>query len=302
MSIPTRQPVAAPPPTPEPEPEKPPPKKSYITRNFLLRSLTALTLLPLVLGAIILGGVVWALLVAAIVVLATLEFHNLARGTAYGGGAWIGVPVALAIAFAFYLERLALVPLLIGLAALAALVGGWLLPAVPARQGLKFVAMTLAGVFYVALPGGFLIAIRGQDDGLLWEMVVVLITWGTDTFAYLGGRKWGRRKLAPRLSPNKTVEGALSGVVGGFVLALLFLAAAGQLSAAALVMIALGPLVAILGDLIESALKRAFAMKDSHLPGLNIVPGHGGVLDRIDALLVVTAYVYVFLHVSGLAG
>ena len=282
--------------------QTPPQKKTFVTRNFLMRFLTAAILLPVVLVAMFSGGLAWALLVTVLVAVGTLEFHNMARGTVYGGGAWIGVPAALAVVLAFHLGVREVGLLVIGLVAVIALIAGLWQHRGRLRHTLKFAAMTLTGLLYVAVPGSFLIAVRGLPEGVLWLVIIVSMTWGTDTFAYLGGRRWGRRKLAPRLSPNKTVEGAVTGVFGGFLPALLFLNATDHLSVAALVMIALGPFIAILGDLLESALKRAFAVKDSHVPGLNIIPGHGGMLDRVDALLLVSAYVYAFINLAGLTG
>ncbi len=303
MTLPTRESVATPPPTRETDSETPTSNRnSFITREFLLRSLTAIVLLPVVLLAMLSGGNVWALLVMVLVVIGTLEFHNMAHGTLYAGGAWIGVPAAMAVVLAFTLDVRESSLLVIGLLAVTALVAGLGQHKGRLRNTLKFTAMTLTGLLYIAVPGSFLIAVRGLSEGLLWLVVIVSMTWGTDTFAYLGGRRWGRHKLAPRLSPNKTVEGAVIGALGGFLPALVFLHVTDHLSAATLLMIALGPFIAILGDLLESALKRTFAIKDSHLPGLNIIPGHGGILDRVDALLLVSAYVYGFINIVGLTG
>jgi phosphatidate cytidylyltransferase len=155
--------------------------------------------------------------------------------------------------------------------------------------------ITLGSVLYVGFPAAFAIAIRNLPDGLLWLVVVFCITWGTDMLAYIGGRLWGRTKLAPMISPKKTLEGAIVGVVGGILPAAIVLGLNNKFTVATLVLLALGPLLAILGDLVESWLKRAFQVKDSHLMGFDILPGHGGVLDRVDGLIVVVTFVYVFL-------
>jgi len=110
---------------------------------------------------------------------------------------------------------------------------------------------------------------------------------------------WGKHKLAPRLSPKKTVEGAVAGVIGGFVSTLILLIIGNQVSSITLVMIALAPLVAVVGDLLESAIKRYFKVKDSHIPGLNVIPGHGGVLDRVDSWMMVAAFCYLYLLLTG---
>ena len=118
--------------------------------------------------------------------------------------------------------------------------------------------------------------------GLAWTLVVVLATWVGDSTALLAGRRVGRRKLAPTLSPNKTLEGALGGLVGSAVAGSLTFAACGlgALWLGFLVGIAIGAAGQV-GDLTESFLKRQAGVKDSG----SVIPGHGGVLDRIDALL-----------------
>lgn len=121
--------------------------------------------------------------------------------------------------------------------------------------------------------------------GLGWLLLAVLATWMTDTGAYLVGRSFGRRKLLPRVSPNKTVEGAVGGLAASAITAILCAWAFGLgigPAVAALVGVGLG-IVGMVGDLAESMIKRHAGVKDSG----TLIPGHGGVLDRIDALLFV---------------
>ena len=120
--------------------------------------------------------------------------------------------------------------------------------------------------------------------GHRWLLVAILVVWAADTGAYFAGRKFGRRKLSPRISPNKTVEGLLGGLVAGVAVALAFAPFAGaglsQLPLVALVAaIAVG--FSVVGDLFESLLKRHVGAKDSG----DLIPGHGGILDRIDGVL-----------------
>lgn len=123
-----------------------------------------------------------------------------------------------------------------------------------------------------------------STSGHRWLLVALALVWAADSGAYFAGRQFGRRKLAPTISPNKTVEGAVGGVVAGVVVALAFGVFAGattaQLPALALVaMVAV--LASIVGDLVESLLKRQAGVKDSGA----LIPGHGGILDRIDGVL-----------------
>jgi phosphatidate cytidylyltransferase len=159
------------------------------------------------------------------------------------------------------------------------------LPAAAARLGAAGF-----GIFYVA---GLLVALpllhRG-DHGALWVTVAIAVTWACDTGAYFAGRALGRHKLAPAISPAKTVEGGVGGLVAA--LAFLFIARATFFPAltvldCVLVGLAAGILGPI-GDLTESLLKRSAGVKDSG----HLIPGHGGILDRIDAVLFVGAYVY----------
>lgn len=124
----------------------------------------------------------------------------------------------------------------------------------------------------------------GDPHAHRWLLVALALVWAADSGAYFSGRHWGRRKLAPTISPNKTLEGALGGLVAGLATALAFglLAGAGlgQLPALALAA-AVAVLASIVGDLVESLLKRQAGVKDSG----NLIPGHGGVLDRIDGVL-----------------
>lgn len=128
-----------------------------------------------------------------------------------------------------------------------------------------------------------------QPNGHRWLLTALAIVWAADSGAYFVGRKFGGRffvgrKLAPRVSPNKTIEGLLGGVVAGILVGVLFALFAGanpsQLPAVALVALA-AVLFSVIGDLFESLLKRHVGVKDSG----NLIPGHGGILDRIDGVL-----------------
>ena len=165
---------------------------------------------------------------------------------------------------------------------------------------MKQVGTTLCGVFYIAFPAAFLISLRNApQDGVIWLFVVYAITWGTDTFAYVFGKTFGRTKLAPLISPNKTVEGAIGGILGAWIPAFCLLLFTGAFEPKLIPMIVAGPFLAVSGDLFESALKRFFRVKDSYVAGFNVFPGHGGVLDRIDALVWVASWVFLYLFAVG---
>jgi phosphatidate cytidylyltransferase len=123
-----------------------------------------------------------------------------------------------------------------------------------------------------------------EQNGHRWLFVALMIVWAADSGAYFAGRRFGKRKLAPRISPNKTIEGLLGGVASGLVVALAVAPFAGatlrELPAVALVAI-VAVLFSVVGDLFESLLKRHVGAKDSG----DLIPGHGGILDRIDGVV-----------------
>ncbi len=142
--------------------------------------------------------------------------------------------------------------------------------------------------FFVYLTFG-LLSVAGLSKRLL--LLLVSIVWSTDTFAYLVGRYFGRRKLIPSVSPKKTVEGSIGGSLVGtiisYILAVkLFILPSGFLT---LLLLFLLTLISQVGDLFESSLKRVFGVKDSG----NVIPGHGGVLDRIDSTLAVAPVLFI---------
>lgn len=142
---------------------------------------------------------------------------------------------------------------------------------------------TAAGVYYVGFPAIALIAIRTDPQyGFAAILYLFLVVWSTDTGAYFAGRMIGGPKLAPAISPNKTWAGLIGGAAAAFAAGAAFGVWFRETSVAALALLGLGlALISQLGDLGESALKRAFGVKNSS----GVIPGHGGVLDRLDGLV-----------------
>jgi phosphatidate cytidylyltransferase len=154
----------------------------------------------------------------------------------------------------------------------------------------------ISGFFYALLPALALLWVRGPDvHGLFLILWVFLVTWSTDIGAYFVGRSFGRRKLAPSISPGKTVEGFYGGIAAASVIAGAWVLATGL----GRPLLALAPLLAIAaqaGDLFESWMKRRAGIKDSGA----WLPGHGGILDRLDGLVPV-AVLTALAQLGGLA-
>jgi phosphatidate cytidylyltransferase len=152
-------------------------------------------------------------------------------------------------------------------------------------------AITVAGALYVGWLGAYFLLVRALPNGLMWTALAMVTAWATDTGAYIVGTRFGRHRFFPVISPKKTWEGA----VGGWIAAPLVLVALGWLFSLPLVHCALlGFLIGIaatFGDLAESLLKRQTGVKDSS----SIVPGHGGILDRLDSLLFTAVVAYYYL-------
>ena len=151
----------------------------------------------------------------------------------------------------------------------------------------------LFGILYIGYTLGHFLRLRNQHDGALLVLFVLLVTWAGDTAAYYVGKTWGSRPLAPRLSPNKTIEGFLGGLVVAPLIAwighLWFLPAVTPVDC--LILGLLFTVLGLLGDLSESALKRQAGVKDSG----SLIPGHGGVLDRVDSLLLNAPLFYYYM-------
>lgn len=154
---------------------------------------------------------------------------------------------------------------------------------------------TVAGILYIGWLLGYLVTLRGLDDGRNWVFFALFTTFASDTASFFTGRAWGRHKLAPNISPGKTREGAIGGFLGAIILSLFFILPTpihlpmtwGQA-------ILLGGLVSIfgqLGDLVESLFKRNMGVKDSG----KLLPGHGGILDRIDSIIFAGIVVYYYV-------
>jgi phosphatidate cytidylyltransferase len=164
--------------------------------------------------------------------------------------------------------------------------------------GLGLPAWALGGALYLGIPLAVIVHLRLAEQGQAWIVVVLFITWLTDTMALFGGKTFGKTKLAPQISPNKTREGTAIGIVSGFVTGIITAMGVSlwqDHSAVVFIGSVLLPPAAVLGDLAESKIKRVYGKKDSG----SLFPGHGGMLDRIDSLLFTFTLMWLILWLGG---
>lgn len=265
------------------------PVKINLSQNFVTRAVTALILVPITIYAMAMGGWIFTLLVLVFFTLANLELLTILTRQHLSVGAAAGVILALpaALSFAYIVEW----PVIFLLAGIVVFALDLYLPHEGERsiqRALWLTVMTLTMSFIA----GCAIALRNHEGGMAWWLLVLISTWGTDTLAYAGGRTYGRTPLLPSWSPKKTREGALTGLIGAIGIGVITLWVMNGLVPLTLMIVIGSPFAAIIGDLVESKIKRSYNVKDSYIKGLNLVPGHGGLLDRIDSLLMVILFVY----------
>ena len=278
--------------------------------NLLVRTISALLY-----GGVFLGAIVWSkwslgAVFALIVVAAAVEFYNLCRKSGSNPMTTMGVALSLALfglAFTIFNVWGAEVTELTGRVVFGlALYIMLMLPCVfvcelwrKSETPIANIATTFMGVIYVALPMSLLLFIPQLLVGE-WSAKALLaylfIIWGNDIFAYLVGITLGKHRMCERISPKKSWEGFVGGLVGAIAIAV----GAGYLFEGNLyVWGGLGLIVAltgVAGDLVESLLKRSAEVKDSGC----VMPGHGGALDRFDALLLSVPFAFVYLLIVGL--
>jgi phosphatidate cytidylyltransferase len=263
--------------------------------NLVLRVASAIVLFPIAVWITIVGGKAFAILAAVAGLVAASEL--VLMFTTLGAGEAIGIAVAGAIPLmAAFAEQGALLP---GWAALALACATVLLLALFLfrRAPLETIPRAVAVVALSWLYCGLLLAsvVGLRRFGVEWVILAFVVTWGNDTFAYFAGHSFGRHKMFERISPKKTWEGFAGGAVGSIAGALVTRWLLPDLAQAVPVGVAVGigaggAVLGPLGDLCESMVKRAAGVKDSG----KIIPGHGGLLDRIDALLFVAPWIYLF--------
>lgn len=269
-----------------------------------LRIVSAFVGVPALLLLAVLGGVPYVIAVSGAAIVASAEVFSMLGGAGFRPV----VPLGLALAVGIVLSALTTDSRVMPGFLVVAVLGGlfWTMRREDADGALVDWALTIATALYVGGTFHYAVLLRELADGngLFWILTVMVCTWACDITAFFVGRRWGRARLAPRISPGKSVEGAVAGVgltilvavaLGPLLTAIITTLGLGSVTQPSAVRLAgLGLVVGafgVVGDLMESFVKRQCGAKDSGV----LVPGHGGVLDRIDSILVavVGAYFYV---------
>jgi phosphatidate cytidylyltransferase len=244
------------------------------------RFVSAAVLLPLALIPTFIGREWFAGLVVGVAAAAAWELAGLQRRA----GLRVWPLLAVLVAAASVLLGAIRVTDFIFLAIAAICAVGLLLlgPSGEDKSRLEGALLSLAAGAYPGVLLAPAIPLRDRPDGLGWVITIMAVTWVCDTAAFFVGRRWGRHKLAPSVSPGKTIEGLIGGLAGGLLVGgaaalVIFPTAVPRVLGLSLVV----AIAAVVGDLVESGIKRKLGAKDSGW----IVPGHGGLLDRIDGLL-----------------
>ncbi len=274
------------------------------------RVITALWGIPLVIVAVWFNTpIVWFTVLAAVFgVVGAWEFYKIAGVSRIIPLAIFGIIFTLLFIIYPHINYNLNLPsasiILLGLIAISLI----LLVFLPKKEGIfVYWALTIAGVLYIGWLLSFLVALRLEpgtaafpEAGRNFIFLALFATFGSDTAAYFIGKAFGKHKMAVQISPGKTWEGAIAGLAGGIVISLLFMLETPlQLPLSWWQAILLGALVSVFGqagDLVESLLKRNYGVKDSS----RLMPGHGGILDRMDSILFagVVVYLYYILAVA----
>jgi len=253
--------------------------------DLKVRAMVGIGLIVLAVAGISIGGMIFSLFVGACGLLMLSEWagmHRISRRWSVLGLLVVATPVVLLPAYITVPEQRLF-------HAWGLLAGAGLLLSVAARRPALF-----AGILYAGLPSVALVWLRSQPFGVEWVLWTLIIVWATDIFAYFAGRLIGGRRLSPRISPNKTWAGLVGGILAASIIGALVAIWFGLPEWCAAVGGGLA-LLAQIGDLFESWLKRRAGVKDSG----RLLPGHGGAMDRLDGVVPVAVVVALAVALTG---
>src|SRR6202165_5608174 len=258
---------------------------------LMVRILSGSIFLAVVIAGVYAGIFGVSPLVIILAGLALWEFIGLSEGMGSRAPAWLLFPLGAFFAFSGTVLKNVDVALVLSLALVGGLAALLVVPG--RRQGLGRWAMGLAGALYIGMPFNYyLLLYTSKPSGFVWTLFTILAVVANDAAALLVGSRIGRHPFFRTISPKKTVEGAIAGVAGA--VAVMVIGVSAVIGLSPLHAVALGLLVGVsaqVGDLVESQMKRLAEVKDSS----NLIPGHGGALDRLDSLPFHPLLVYFYL-------
>lgn len=275
-------------------------------RNLVVRTASGAVLLAVVLGAAYGGTYAYSALLLLIVSVGMWEFYNIVAATGAEPRRTLGLAAGITLFITSFFLFKGYVDPMSSRFGVDMLIGGVLYFSVliplcfivelfhASETPIRNVATTLMGVLYVAYPMCLMLFIPllitgdWQPEAFLFYLFIV---WGNDVFAYLAGVTMGRHKMAPRISPKKSWEGFVGGIVGALAMGAIGSYVVGGGLGMWLGLAAVVAITSVFGDLVESMFKREAGIKDSG----KILPGHGGMLDRFDALLISSPFAFVYL-------
>ena len=278
-------------------------------RNLIVRTISGVVLLGIVLGAAFGGKYAYGSFLLLIVVVGMWEFYNIATATGAKPHRTLGLAAGIVLFVTSFFVFEGIVDMDGDPRSADMLIGGVLyfsalIPLcfiVELFQGsetpIRNVATTLMGIFYVAYPMALMLFIpwlilgEWRPEAFLFYLFIV---WGNDVFAYLTGIAIGKHKMSPRISPKKSWEGFFGGIVGAMAMGAVGSYVVGGGLAMWLGLAAVVAITSVFGDLVESLFKREANIKDSG----KIMPGHGGILDRFDALLISSPFAFAYLFAA----
>jgi len=262
-------------------------------KSLVTRTLTILVSVPIIWGATYFGGVYFLGLVLLLALFSVNEFYALMMKKGYYPAFVVGNVITIFfIIFSYYSLSKNWEPAhsaILTIAATLALMSGVFLKR--EKDTIVDVAVTLLGMIYIGWFFSYFLFIRNLTDHGAYLFFLMLTIWAMDIIAYLFGKKFGKHKMAPNISPNKTWEGAVAGFVTCLIAAEIFSGFVFINGTHALVLGTIIGVVAQLSDLVESVIKRDAGAKDSS----NVVPGHGGVLDRMDSFILTAPIIYYYI-------
>ncbi len=259
---------------------------------LLLRIISALIGIPVVLTIVYFGGPWYTLFLIIIVNLGIYEYNKIIKRRDHNAPAFLNYFGATLLITIVFLEQYELIyPLVILIFFILFVTALFNME----KTSISDAALSLWGMVYLGGLTGYMVMLRMLPDGALYTYILLAGVWIHDTAAYFIGTKWGIRKFAPQISPKKSAEGSMAGI--GAIVTIFFsvsilLPDISPLNPLQSAILALGIAVfAQLGDLLESALKRQMQVKDSS----GIIPGHGGIMDRLDSLILAAPFVYYYM-------